>query len=519
MASTSSTGSSLINEAKEQTHYVTRGSTPRTSISSPVTSGNDLFEDQRHRKNSYVRFANLIPGEEGQSPSLPMPKDGQSLPSEEDDRGKIQSQPQFESLDDRVNWLETRLQSLEFHRPSDFSEKGDDSSELTALSTEPQWMTWQDYVGPTAKATNILEVLYEKPHTNIRRKSSVTQPSSEIVLKAAEKQVLNGAKNIERIRIRSVHITSALQSISEQTFPSLSCFTIHRPFKILIVYEDAIREYLAELESNFKQGTQCALGEGCKALINLSETFPSAKHGQQNNPDQKAASADTVEEGTDKENTNKLNCEHEISEDLLLQKEAIVHLSALVAFMKNDMREIYAKHRLLRSSKAETIAFTDLWHLFMAGDLVVTNDESNPKTPKFYKVSIIPVCALFSSRRPVKSMKLRSDGSHREVESVYEEESIRILNVDLFSFDFEGQNFGPVETRIRVVSYAREKKIKDLPLYPLRFRKDAARFKDEMFGRGAKFCELSRIAHREYNGLSVTEPQEQVTNAECSSYS
>ena len=89
-----------------------------------------------------------------------------------------------------------------------------------------------------------------------------------------------------------------------------------------------------------------------------------------------------------------------------------------------------------------------------------------------------------------------------------------VFTVDVFYFDFDGQKFGPVERRMELVSYEGEKNILDLPLYPLRFRKDCSQFKAMMLARGKKFRELStanNYPHREYNGLSVGEPQEQVS--------
>ena len=67
---------------------------------------------------------------------------------------------------------------------------------------------------------------------------------------------------------------------------------------------------------------------------------------------------------------------------------------------------------------------------------------------------------------------------------------------------------------MQLVSFEGEKNIVDLPLCPLRFRKEADLFKQMMLERGMKFRDLSTTVgfpHREYNGLSVGEPQEQVS--------
>ena len=537
MPSTSSSVVSPFDEEEQHAQDGTRGSMPRTSLSSPGTCSTDMSDATKHRRSSSVRFTddNLIPAVDYQSLSGSTGREEDALLAEEGDHSKSPSQFSGETLEERIRFLESELQSLKFNRASDPSERGDESSELSGLSTEPQWMTWREYVGPTTKATSILEVLYEKPHTTKRRKSIIGQPTYEAPSKASEKLVPKKRKTLERIRITSPHINTALQLISKQTFPNLGCLTVHRPFKIFIVYEDAIQEHLAEMESDFLRGKYSVLCEQCKDSINvdgnlfeprhstLGNDIPSYGHtasearGQASSlQDQRPSNGTEARhqcpdrylpslEGYDKE------CKHDVSEELLAQREAIVHLRAMVSFMKNEMQDVFAKHRLLRSDKAETVAYRDLWHLFGVGDLVVTDDESNPKTPKFYRVSILPACDVFSSRRPVKKIKLRNDGTHQQVESVFKEQSMRMLSVDLFSFDYDGDRFGPIETRVSIVSYEGEKNIFDLPLYPIRFRKDAARFKAEMLERGNKFCDLTKIAYRDYNGLSVTEPQEQVS--------
>ena len=379
-----------------------------------------------------------------------------------------------------MNLLENRLQNLELPRLSEFSEKGDASSELSGLSIAPQWMTWQEYLEPTTKATNILEVLIEKPHTNTRRRTSAVQPPAEAPDGMSE------VKNIERIRFRSFHIVNALQQITEQVFPNLSCFTIHRPFKILLFYKDAIEQYVSDLEDTFRDSTYCALGDQCKARVQcgepLLETLASCQTAQESNrsrslsrrhksleedqrdywqTSQGTKASRRVSDGEHEDlsphrrhhvypstGSDDRECKHEESDDLLAQSEAITHLRALLKFMKEDMREIFRKHDLLRSPRAEKISFIDIWHLFMAGDLVVTNDESNKM---IYRVSILPAHSFFSSRRPVKEMKLRSDGSHQHVESVYSHESMSVLHIDVFHYNFDGRNFGPVETRYVLV--------------------------------------------------------------------
>lgn len=488
-------------------------STPQTPLFSPEAFP-EMATSKPCRSSSFVRFQDLgVPSRNGQakhaqalkSPTIPP----NSINYDEATSIPLQSPSH---LVERIDSLENQLRNFNLSRPSSSWDKGDESSERTGLSTEIQWMTWQEYLEDASKATNILEVLIEKPHTNSRRKSLVQQPS-EGPQRLFTKPPASPYKNIERIRVRSFHIINALQVITEQTYMSSSRLIIHRPFKVLLFYYDQILDYLKELEQNFAENTRCPLGQRCNGYVDLADVTGILQplREAQTEPMVPPNSASLMD-------SEENRCRHEMSEELLAQAEAITHLRILAKFMAEDMEDIFAKHKVLRSSNAERIAFQDLWHLFMAGDLLVADGElSGNKGLELYQVSILPAADIFSSRRPVKEISTRTEGSHKMVESVYKEEvnsAMSVFTVDVFYFDFDGQRFGPVERRLHLVSYEGEKNILDLPLYPLRFHKDAEKLRALMLERGNKFRELSaanEYPHREYNGLSVGEPQEQVS--------
>ena len=512
--------------------------TSRSLTASQGLLSDDMSEDQL-RKTPSVRFnmtnTGMVSEDEISSPST---LKAAATPQEPGEEGRPKSvlQSNSEILEERVRYLESRLLANESIRLPNPNEEGDYSSERSYLSTEPQWMTWQEYSEPIGRATNIMEVLVEVPHTNSRRKVS---GSKSITL---ERPLHDPVQMIKRIRIRSAHIIHALQRISEQTFPSYSCFIIHRPFKILLFYEKEIEVYLAELEEIFDQNTDCPLGDQCKGSVKFDKkTFVSSNSYETSRDSLRRRFTDRLDtsetnmpltssrgdrhffrehqQDSDEAPFHQLPyltesnieaCKHELSDDLLADKEAIIHLRALLKFMNEDMKVVFERHQLLCSSEASEatlVGFRDLWHLFIAGELVVTDD---PSPSRIYRVSILPASDLFSSKRPVTEIRMRSEGSHKQVESVYKQESMSFLNVDVFYFDFDGRNFGPVEKRFRILSFEGEKKVTDLPLFPLRFRKDAASIRSQMLDRGTKFCDLCTIVHREYSGLSAVEPKEQV---------
>ncbi|KAL8902500.1 MAG: hypothetical protein Q9207_004657 [Kuettlingeria erythrocarpa] len=498
-------------------------STPRTPLS-PQRAASNGESSKTHRSNSFVRFDDLKVPTENEDSSIyrRMPKSPTVSPSNNDlnQAADVPSQVQTQ-LFDRIETLEGQFRNLDLSRNPGISEKGNDSSEQTGLSTEIQWMTWQEYLNDASRATNVLEVLFEKPHTNNRRKSSVAPPMLDLPQRFPIKAPAS-SWNIERIRIRSYHIISALQNITEQTFSNSSRLIIHRPFKMLLFYHDQILDYLLELENDFDKNTECVLGQQCKGSIHLANGVVRAQGaGRPRSSSFRKSPSDETSPEAPKPlphmETSTDGCRHELSEELLAQAEAISHLRLFTKFMDEDMKDIFAKHELLRSSKAKKIAFIDMWHLFEAGDLIVAESDFSERSLELYQVAILPACDFFSSRRPVKQIQTKTEGSHQFVESVYGEESVSAMSVftiDAFFFDFDGQKFGPVERRLELVSFEGERNIVDLPLYPLRFRRDAAQFKNMMLGRGMKFRELSIpnvYPHREYNGLSVGEPQEQAS--------
>ncbi|KAL8652056.1 MAG: hypothetical protein Q9210_002906 [Variospora velana] len=483
-----------------------------------------IEEPKTHQSNPIVRFEELkVKNESGEhvADSKP-PRSPALLPANNHEDALPKISPQLHSrLWERIDSLENQLHCLKLSRQPASWEMGDESSERTGVGTEIQWMTWQEYLEDASKATNILEVLVEKPHTNSRRKSLVAQPITDAPQRTSVKVPTTPSRNIERIRIRSSHIINALQSITEQTFSSSSRLKIHRPFKVLLFYREQILDYLEELERDYAGNTHCALGKNCKCFFEFGElSLRSPEPGRTRSDSLRQSSQDETTRHLPTSPTFKKSaddeCEHELSDDLFAQVEAITHLRILAKFLKEDMKEVFAKHELLRSSKAKTVAFQDLWHLFMAGDFIVSESGSSERNLELYQVSILPAADFFSSRRPVKKISTRTEGSQQLVESVYKQESVSamsVFTVDVFYFDFDGQKFGPVERRLELVSYEGEKKILDLPIYPLRFHKDADGFMATMLARGQKFRELSipnKYPHREYSGLSVGEPQEQI---------
>jgi hypothetical protein len=141
MSSTQSFNDSLSDDGMENTQCTRVGSTPRTPLSPHDTFPKDCFEQSKeNRRSSFVRFHGLNPSSENELPSSSVATSKDTgFPSlhEAVDVGKSSSLSHAEILN-RFNDLEDRFHNLELSRHLSSSDKGDDSSERTGLSTEIQ---------------------------------------------------------------------------------------------------------------------------------------------------------------------------------------------------------------------------------------------------------------------------------------------------------------------------------------------------------------------------------------------
>ena len=132
-------------------------SAPRTPLS-PDETASSTGVSKTQRSNSIVRFQGLKLTLEDEDRSIY--RRSQRSPAvpptniDEDDPVKI--------LAERIDHLQSQFQNLELSRHLSSSEKGDESSERTGLSTEIQWLSWQEYLEDASKATNVLEVPHGK---------------------------------------------------------------------------------------------------------------------------------------------------------------------------------------------------------------------------------------------------------------------------------------------------------------------------------------------------------------------
>lgn len=165
--------------------------------------------------------------------------------------------------------------------------------------------------------------------------------------------------------------------------------------------------------------------------------------------------------------------------------------------------DLLMKQSALAKRSLNKIEFRDLWLLYKPGELVVTSEAPY----QAYRVLHV------SGGRPLltKSSIDTGLGNYRNMyQDANRKSSVSPFRIDCMKFDFDGENFGPVQTVIKILNFDEERRIPDLEVYPLDFGEDSVALRKILLERGLRFAAFRDCRHQKYEGLSLAEPPEKV---------
>jgi hypothetical protein len=86
--------------------------------------------------------------------------------------------------------------------------------------------------------------------------------------------------------------------------------------------------------------------------------------------------------------------------------------------------------------------------------------------------------------------------------------------VQCYNVDFDGTQYGPMESVFMIRAYEGERDINTLPCFPLACDPQANQLREKLLHRGGEFTKLSTSPnaahHKTYTGLTLDKQQEQV---------
>ena len=184
-------------------------------------------------------------------------------------------------------------------------------------------------------------------------------------------------------------------------------------------------------------------------------------------------------------------------------KDARDHLQLLVTTMDKYLGGLLSLRKAIQDRTASKIRFEHLWHLFIPGDLVVTSKQPH----QAYRVIYV------SGGRPLlTTASLRDrDGVDGPTPVFQRHSQVSPFNIDCVRLDFDGEKFGPIQERISVFEYEEDKMITKLAVYPVDYADKADEIEAKLLDRGRRFAEYRDFKHKRYAGLSLNDPQEEVS--------
>ncbi|KAK7963825.1 hypothetical protein PG988_010799 [Apiospora saccharicola] len=201
----------------------------------------------------------------------------------------------------------------------------------------------------------------------------------------------------------------------------------------------------------------------------------------------------------------------------------------LVGFGEKALKRHLNLRVQIQDATLQRIAFTDLWHLYNPGDLLLADERGNPQLYMVYNVTggqprlrnptadeisgrvrVVPARRRIGRRGPKRGWYDAADGSGTYTSSSSDAYGTTMHDamvgtftpfiIDCYTLNVDSTGVGTLCSRKQIKKYLGLKSVSDLPLYPLKFRKDAQSILDRLEDRGRKF--ITCMGHRRYDGVT-----------------
>ncbi|KAI1417811.1 hypothetical protein F5Y13DRAFT_62730 [Hypoxylon sp. FL1857] len=307
-----------------------------------------------------------------------------------------------------------------------------------------------------------------------------------------------------RIAITSFALISELEGITNISGNPLP-FIMKPPYKAFIQFWPEIKRRLAKLRNE---------------LLNL-EAQKKARPTGGNEATKKSQNDNDSEDDTkgDRDGPS-------IGDESWLRWR-VSHLEALHNFIETELDHQLRLRTKVEDGTLEAISFEDLWQLFSPGDLLYSRDHGFEQLYRAYAVTggqlrlrnrtfneAESLRKLLESRRFRNNESASSDetednqvgGDTEDDQNPYPRGDAigagtwTAFTIDCFNIAMDGTRFGAISCHKRVPRYIGEKKLTDLPIFPLKFlpNKDDVLLRLEKRGLRCVQCD----GHKKYDGFA-----------------
>ncbi|CEN62690.1 hypothetical protein ASPCAL09322 [Aspergillus calidoustus] len=184
---------------------------------------------------------------------------------------------------------------------------------------------------------------------------------------------------------------------------------------------------------------------------------------------------------------------------------ALRHLRKYVEFVEAEVVPMWNR---ASGTNHRKVRWSDLWMTFQQGELLyVPPTADSSQSSDATKASDTTIGSGSGIKMYQNVWRLYSlvrdkvrDGDPDDVSN----NSKRFFHLFAYYIDYDGSFYGPVKHEFRIRDYEGEKDITSLPVYPLRFAKDADKLKAKFLAQGEQFRDLIKKKHLYYDGWTLT---------------
>jgi hypothetical protein len=417
---------------------------------------------------------------------------------------------------------------------------------------------WQDFTDPNYQSTNIIDVLIGDLEGPKREKVRQKQPSLSATKQEIEEPIsssgeatgmkskpketrdlslevaaLKGKQLPERIRFNVPSIRRIFRKIfgSAPAWPETDNILL-RPYKVFLRNADEMQDLMSEVsdavDEMISQRTAAVKDEvqgSAQSDPDRISTQPPEQSDKTPHETQEAEEPGAISHAEWETILKKfdlmhcLECTSTMAKDWPTKSAMESSFQSIRDLLDNYLLPVHSRFRERRTDVAQ---FHDLWHVFQIGDLIMTRRDTQNQDEKSSGIEQgMRVLLTAGGRRvihPTFPAPLLS--SPKNIVLGKSDDAIAPLNgvncfvIHAYLLDFDGVSWTPVTRQFVIAPYSGERKIADLDIYPIEYKKDAKDTRDagdRLYKRGKKFYDLvtAKIApYVDCSGLDLIKREE-----------
>ncbi|KAF4979186.1 hypothetical protein FZEAL_4559 [Fusarium zealandicum] len=313
---------------------------------------------------------------------------------------------------------------------------------------------------------------------------------------------------IQRIRIQSQPILGHLTSLMNDTEQRATPRTFMRPFKTLVHFQPKMREILASLEEKWADFEE--FGSEHSDVVEVT----AADEAEVEIVGDDGSKSENQDEDDDTESL--LSVDSNADEDfegLMDSPEALRDMRCYIEFIDE---EIMPLHNRFEGTDADKVKFDDLWSLFRVGDLVYM-PASGETGGRYHEV-----WRIYKTRAPEPETSYPTSGWDVFADDLLEADGNSKFKLSAYYIDHDGNNFGAVRRKFEIESFAGERSIESLELFPIRYRHNHQQLLESLKKQGNHFINYLDDRHQQYSAWTLTrnppyndsEPEEEILDSQ-----